>query len=70
MAPGFITGRWLKAGFGDRYERIKEQNERRAVLGKVCEPEDVAAAILSFITGSDLVTGQILPCEGGRLLGL
>lgn len=68
VAPGFITGRWMKAGFGERYERTKQESERRTLLGKVCDPEDVALAILSLITGSDLVTGQILPCEGGYLL--
>ena len=31
-------------------------------------PEDVADAILSLVTGSDLVTGQILACEGGVLI--
>ena len=39
-----------------------------AVLGKVCRPEDIAAAILGFITGSDLVTGQTLVVDGGMLL--
>jgi hypothetical protein len=28
----------------------------------------VAAAILCLITGSDLVTGQTLVCDGGALL--
>lgn len=68
VAPGFITGRWLEQGLGARYELIKKANEKRAPLGRVCEPRDVAKAILSLITGSDLVTGQILPVEGGMLL--
>jgi hypothetical protein len=29
----------------------------------------VAAAIVSLITGSDMVTGQILVCDGGMLIG-
>jgi 3-oxoacyl-[acyl-carrier protein] reductase len=68
VAPGFITGRWLEQGLGDRYDAIKKANERRAPLQRVCEPSDVAQAILSLITGSDLVTGQILPVEGGLLI--
>jgi len=68
VAPGFITGRWLAGGLGSNYEVMKQRNERRAPLGRVCEPGDVASAILSLITGSDLVTGQILPVEGGILL--
>ncbi len=37
-------------------------------LGKVCEPEDVADAVLSLILGSDLVTGQTLHCDGGMTI--
>ena len=69
VAPGFIEGEWLKAGFGDRYDKVKAANEAKAVLGKVCQPEDVAAAILAFIQGSDLVTGQTVVCDGGMLIG-
>ncbi len=66
VAPGFITGRWLREGFGaEVYERVKAHNEKTAPLGKVCEPEDVADAILSIIEGSDLVTGQVVPVDGG-----
>jgi 3-oxoacyl-[acyl-carrier protein] reductase len=68
VAPGFINGRWLQGGYGDRYEAAKAATEARLPLGRVCEPEDVAEAILSLITGSDLVTGHVLPCEGGMLI--
>lgn len=68
VAPGFITSRWLREGLGDGYEPVKAAFEQRAPLGKVCEPDDVADAILSLVTGSDLVTGQVLACEGGVLI--
>jgi len=68
VAPGFITGRWLQGGLGAAYEPIKAAMEARSPLGRVCEPEDVADAILSLITGSDLVTGQILAVDGGMLI--
>jgi NAD(P)-dependent dehydrogenase (short-subunit alcohol dehydrogenase family) len=42
--------------------------EQRAPLGRVCEPEDVAAAILSLIAGSDMVTGQVVAVDGGMLI--
>jgi 3-oxoacyl-[acyl-carrier protein] reductase len=70
VAPGFITGRWLAQGLGANYETAKKWQESRAPLQKVCEPTDVAAAILSLITGSDLVTAQVLPVEGGALIAL
>jgi 3-oxoacyl-[acyl-carrier protein] reductase len=68
VAPGFIAGRWLEQGLGERYETLKKSNERRAPLGRVCEPIDVARAIMSLITGSELVTGHVLPVEGGMLI--
>lgn len=68
VAPGFITGRWLKAGLGEAYETVKKLNEKRAPLERVCEPSDVAEAILSLVTGSELVTGHVLPVEGGMLI--
>jgi 3-oxoacyl-[acyl-carrier protein] reductase len=69
VSPGFIAGEWLKAGLGDAYDKRKAGIEHRATLGKVSEPEDVADAILCFITGSALVTGQNIVCDGGMLLG-
>jgi len=69
VAPGLITGRWLELGLGAAYDVVKQAAERRAPLGRVSTPEDVAAAIVSLITGSDMVTGQILVCDGGMLIG-
>ena len=70
VAPGFITGRWLETGLGEAYDAVKTFQEQRAALGSVCAPQDVADAILSLVTGSNLVTGQVLPVEGGVLLAL
>jgi 3-oxoacyl-[acyl-carrier protein] reductase len=70
VAPGFITGRWLQTGLGAAYETVKKHQESRTPMKRVCDPEDVAAAILSLVTGSELVTGQILPVEGGMLLAV
>ena len=41
----------------------------KSPLGRVCTPDDVAQTILAVITGSDLVTGHVLPVEGGMLIG-
>ena len=46
VAPGFITGRWLKDGLGEeKYETIKQGFESKLPLQRVCTPDDVAAAI-------------------------
>jgi len=68
VAPGFITGRWLEGGLGAAYEPVKKAMEARSPLGRVCDPEDVSAAILSLVCGSDLVTGVVVPVDGGMLV--
>ena len=69
VAPGFITGRWLEQGLGAGYEAAKRFAEERTPLQRVCVPEDVADAIVSLITGSKMITGQVLTCDGGMTLG-
>ncbi|MBY0586953.1 SDR family oxidoreductase [bacterium] len=69
VAPGFITGRWLENGLGHAYESVKKGWEGRAPLGKVCDPDDVARAIVSLAEGSPMVTGQTITCDGGMMLG-
>ena len=68
VAPGFIDGEWLAGGLGAAYEPVKQAMEQKAPLQRVCKPNDVADAILSLISGSDLVTGHVLPVEGGMLI--
>ncbi len=69
VAPGFIEGEWLKAGLGDRYNAQRDAASKRSVLGKVSQPDDIADAIMGFITGSDMVTGQTTVVDGGMLIG-
>jgi 3-oxoacyl-[acyl-carrier protein] reductase len=70
VAPGFITGRWLREGLGEPvYERLKKGLEQRVPLQRVCEPEDVRDAILALIE-TDLVTGQVLPVDGGMTIAV
>jgi 3-oxoacyl-[acyl-carrier protein] reductase len=68
VAPGFIDGRWLRNGLGKNYDVAVKAFEARLPLGRVSQPEDVSAAILSLITGSDMVTGQTIVCDSGMLI--
>lgn len=69
VAPGFIASRWLEQGLGrEAYESTRQAFESRLPLGQVCQPEEIAASILALITGSDLVTGQTLVCDGGQTI--
>jgi len=65
VAPGFIDGSWLRQGLGPAFEAARGLFASRAPLGRVCTPEDVRDAILSFLEGSALVTGQVLVVDGG-----
>jgi 3-oxoacyl-[acyl-carrier protein] reductase len=69
VAPGFITGRWLEKGLGAAYEGAKKTVAQQCPLEKVSDPSDIAAAIMSLVTGSPMVTGQVLVVDGGMLIG-
>jgi len=70
IAPGFIDGEWLKQGFGDAYENIRNGMIERTPLKQVATPESVAAGILAILMGPDLLTGHVVPHEGGALINL
>ncbi len=69
VAPGFIDGEWLKEGFGDAYEVIKEGIMQKSPLRRVSTPDDVGRMIVGLITGPDLTTGHVLPVDGGLTIG-
>jgi 3-oxoacyl-[acyl-carrier protein] reductase len=68
VAPGFIDGEWLQQGLGAAYEPIKKNMQAKSPLGRVSSSDDIAAGILSLILGPDLITGHVLPVEGGVLI--
>jgi 3-oxoacyl-[acyl-carrier protein] reductase len=68
VAPGWVAGSWTRGGFGKAYDAVREIVEQKTPLRRVCEPDDAAEAIVSLITGSDLITGHVLPIEGGMLI--
>lgn len=70
IAPGFIDGEWLQAGLGEAYDELKAMTVEKTPLKAVATPETVAAGILSILTGPDLVTGVVIPHEGGMCIAL
>tara|TARA_Y100000385_G_scaffold167884_1_gene173875 strand:- start:77 stop:850 length:774 start_codon:yes stop_codon:yes gene_type:complete len=72
VLPGLIDGDWAfnTWGGGDegQYEELKAAFSEQTPLGHVVTPDDVADAILSFVTGSRYVTGQLLTLDGGFTL--
>ena len=69
VAPGFISTRWLQNGLGEAgFQEKLQQVRETSILGQVLTPEDVAATILGIVTGSDLLTGQVVVLDGGMLI--
>jgi pteridine reductase len=60
VAPGTVL-------FPDHYEeKERKRIESRIPMGRAGTPQDVAEAVLFFVTGSGYVTGQVLAVDGGR----
>ncbi|GJM12684.1 MAG: oxidoreductase [Pseudohongiella sp.] len=69
VCPGFIEGDWLRDGLGDKkYEELIAFHRKNAPLGVTATAETVADAILHFISGPQVVTGETLIVDGGRHL--
>lgn len=69
VAPGFIESQWTHEGLGLSYEKAVQHSKAVSALGEICQPEDVADAVLGLLFGSRLVTGQTLVVDAGRLIG-
>ncbi len=72
VLPGLIDGDWAFSTWGrgdaDQYEDLKKMFADQTPLGHVVTPEDVADTIVSLITGSDYVTGQLVTLDSGFTL--
>lgn len=68
VAPGFIAGRWTQQGLGEKYPTVLAAWEQSLPLRHVCQPDDIAQAIVGLITGSPLITGQTLTVDGGMTI--
>ena len=66
VCPGFVQSRWLKGGLGtERYEATRAYLEDQAPLEVTATPDTVADAILYFIAGAGITTGETLILDGG-----
>lgn len=69
VAPGFIESKWTVDGLGQKYDEAVARHREASAMGTVCQPKDVADAVMSLLTGSRLVTGQTLVCDAGAMIG-
>ncbi len=68
VAPAFTDTKWMKDHYQDDYDQMVDRASANFPLQRVATPEDVAAAIVSLVTGGDFVTGQTLIVDGGLSL--
>ena len=58
----------MREHYGNDYDRMVARAASNYPLHRIATPEDVAAAIVSLVTGGDFVTGQTLIVDGGLSL--
>jgi 3-oxoacyl-[acyl-carrier protein] reductase len=68
VAPGFIDTRWLAQGYGERFERLRENVAAQTPLKAAGQPEHMAQAVVAMVTNMDWVTGQTVVADGGFLI--
>jgi NAD(P)-dependent dehydrogenase (short-subunit alcohol dehydrogenase family) len=47
----------------------REEIARQSLVGRVGNPDDIVAAAMYLLEGTDFVTGEIVRVDGGRFLG-
>jgi 3-oxoacyl-[acyl-carrier protein] reductase len=70
VVPGMIQTRWLKGGMSEEaYETMLEKVTQMVPLKKVATAEEVAEALIWFLEGASVVTGETLIVDSGIHLG-
>ena len=70
VCPGFIQTRWLLGGMGEEnYNKLKQSQEQTAPLRQAGTPEQMAEAVMFFLTSASNITGEFLIVDAGTHLG-
>jgi 3-oxoacyl-[acyl-carrier protein] reductase len=70
VCPGLIETRWHTARFDEtEYAKFKQAYEDSVPLATAASADDVADAVLWFIEGARVVTGELLLVDSGKHLG-
>ena len=70
VCPGLIETRWHTARFNEaEYAKFKKGYEDSVPLATSASADDVADAIVWFIEGARVVTGELLLVDSGKHLG-
>ena len=69
VSPGLVSSRWTRQRLGDEAAAAGEASTAGSTpLRAVATPDHVAQAVMAFVE-NDLVTGQDLVVDGGRMVG-
>ncbi|ARN75057.1 SDR family NAD(P)-dependent oxidoreductase [Oceanicoccus sagamiensis] len=68
ICPGLIEGKWSIEGRGEQWQAAKDYTIAHSAIAQVPTPVDIANSLVSVITGSDLMTGQIITIDSGYTL--
>lgn len=70
VCPGFIQTRWLLGALGqENYEKLRDAQEETTPLRQAGTPEQMAEAVIFFLTSASNITGEFLIVDAGTHLG-
>jgi 3-oxoacyl-[acyl-carrier protein] reductase len=70
VCPGFIQTRWLLGALGqENYEKMRDAQEQNTPLRQAGTPEQMAEAVIFFLTSASNITGEFLIVDAGTHLG-
>ncbi len=68
VSPGLVSSPWFRKRFGDDATAALESSTAESTpLRAIASPDQVAQAVMAFVE-NDIVTGQDLVVDGGRLV--
>ena len=68
VSPGLVSSRWFRQRFGDEATAALESSTaENTPLKAVATPDHVAQAVMAFVE-NDIVTGQDIVVDGGRMV--
>ncbi len=68
VSPGLVSSRWFRQSFGeDAAVALESSTAESTPLRAVATPDHVAQAVMAFVE-NDLVTGQDVVVDGGRMV--
>lgn len=62
VAPGLVDSPWIQSWSHDR----REATRSGSLLGKICQPQDIADVIVFLCAGTQMVNAQTIIIDGGR----